>query len=126
MNYNENTLSIPNYDDGKFEIFSICQTDEDYSREYLKKISNKSMWYQELSISDSFKFDLEQREKKIVMKIRIPQTKEIDSMNVLKIGNSFLKVYNAYHFVDKKDGFKKTDLTLEEYKNVLLEDEIDG
>ena len=37
-------------------------------------------------------------------------------MNVLKIGNEYHKVYNAYHFTNN-EGFKQTDLTLVEYKN---------
>lgn len=117
------SIALPVYDDGKFEIYEIKQTDETYGQEYLKKVSNRAMWYKELSFSDKFKFDLEQRDKKIVMKIRIPQTKEISSMNVLKIGNDFLKVFNAYHFINS-DGFKESDLTLEEYPNVVLEEDI--
>lgn len=123
-NYKGTITSIPTYDDGKFEIYEICQTDEIYPQEYLKKVYDKAMWYQELSISDSLKFDIEQREKKITRKIRIPQTKQISSMNVLKIENEFLKIYNSYHFVDSKDGFKKTDITLEEYPNPVFEEEI--
>ena len=57
------------------------------------------------------------------MKIRIPQTKEITALNVLKIGDKYHKVYNAYHFTNK-EGFKETDLTLEIYPNVILEDKI--
>ena len=78
------------------------------------------MYYEELSISDKFKFDLEQKNKKITIKIRITQTKEITTENVLKIGDTYHKVYNVYHFTNK-DGFKQTDLTLEEYPRVKLE-----
>jgi hypothetical protein len=42
-------------------------------------------------------------------------------MNVLKIGKEYHKVYNAYHFTNS-DGFKETDLTLEEYPNAKLEE----
>ncbi len=124
-NFKENISLLPTYEDGKFEIYEIKQTNEIYSQEYLKKVSNRSMWYKELSISDKLKFELEQRDKIITFKIRIPQTKEITSMNVLKIGNNFLKVFNAYHFTNS-DGFKETDITLEEYPNVILEENKDG
>ena len=125
MNFKENISLLPTYEDGKFKIYEIKQTNEIYSQEYLKKVSNRSMWYKELSISDKLKFELEQRDKKIIFKIRIPQTKEITSMNVLKIGNNFFKVFNAYHFTNS-DGFKETDITLEEYSNVILEENKDG
>lgn len=119
MNYKENTTSIPTYNDGKFDIYKIEQKNEPYPDEYLKKVANKPMWFKELSISDKLKFDAEQRDKKLTIKIRIPQTKQISSMNVLKIGKEYHKVYNAYHFTNS-DGFKETDLTLEEYPNAKL------
>lgn len=119
MNYKENTTSIPTYNDGKFDIYKIEQKNEPYPDEYLEKVANKPMWFKELSISDKLKFDAEQRDKKLTIKIRIPQTKQISSMNVLKIGKEYHKVYNAYHFTNS-DGFKETDLTLEEYPNAKL------
>lgn len=121
MNYKENITSIPTYNDGKFKLYEIRQKDGTYPEEYLKEISNRSMWFKELSMSDKLKFDAEQRDKKLTMKIRIPQTKQITSMNVLKIGKEYHKVYNAYHFVNN-EGFKETDLTLEEYPNAKLEE----
>lgn len=121
MNYKENITSIPTYNDGKFDIYKIEQKNEPYPDEYLKKVANKPMWFKELSISDKLKFYAEQRDKKLTIKIRIPQTKQISSMNVLKIGKEYHKVYNAYHFTNS-DGFKETDLTLEEYPNAKLEE----
>lgn len=120
MNYKGNTTSIPTYNDGKFDIYKIVQKNEPYPDEYLKKVANRPMWFKELSISDRLKFDAEQRDKKLTIKIRIPQTKEISSMNVLKIGKEYHKVYNAYHFTNS-EGFKETDITLEEYPNAKLE-----
>lgn len=73
-----------------------------------------------MSISDRLRFDAEERKKEITYKLRIPQTKEITSLHVVKIGNEYHKVFNAYHFTNK-DGFKQTDLTLEEYPRVKLE-----
>jgi SPP1 family predicted phage head-tail adaptor len=120
MNYKGNITSIPTYNDGKFKLYEIKQIDSTYPDEYIKEISNKSMWFKELSISDKLRFEAEQREKTLTMKIRIPQTKEITSMNVLKIGKEYHRVYNAYHFTNS-EGFKETDLTLEEYPNAKLE-----
>lgn len=120
MNYKGNITSIPTYNDGKFKLYEVKQIDSTYPDEYIKEISNKSMWFKELSISDKLRFEAEQREKTLTMKIRIPQTKEITSMNVLKIGKEYHKVYNAYHFTNS-EGFKETDLTLEEYPNAKLE-----
>ena len=116
MNYKGNITSIPTYNDGKFKLYEIKQIDSTYPDEYIKEISNKSMWFKELSISDKLRFEAEQREKTLTMKIRIPQTKEITSMNVLKIGKEYHRVYNAYHFTNS-EGFKETELTLEEYPN---------
>ena len=121
MNCKGSTTSIPTYNDGKFKLYKIMQKDTIYPEEYLQEVPKKTMWFNELSISDKLKFDIEQRERKITMKIRIPQTKEITSMNVLKIGNEYHKVYNAYHFTNN-EGFRETDLTLEEYQNVKLEE----
>ena len=120
MHYKENITSIPTYNDGKFKLFEIRQKNTTYPEEFIKEVCNKGMWFKELSISDKLKFDAEQREKKLTMKIRIPQTKEITSMNVLKIGKEYHKVFNAYHFTNN-EGFKETDLTLEEYPNAKLE-----
>lgn len=120
MHYKENITSIPTYNDGKFKLYEIKQKDSTYPDEYIKEVPNKSMWFKELSISDKLRFEAEQREKVLTMKIRIPQTKEITSMNVLKIGKEYHKVYNAYHFTNS-EGFKETDLTLEEYPNAKLE-----
>ncbi len=121
INYKENITLIPSYNDGKFKLFEIMQRNSTYPEEYIKEVPNKSMWFKELSISDKLRFEAEQRDKELTIKIRIPQTKEITSMNVLKIGNEYHKVYNAYHFTNN-EGYKETDLTLEAYPNVILED----
>lgn len=121
QHYKLNITEIPSYNDGIFQIYEIEQTDTINPIEYIKDTS-KFMYFEELSISDKLKFDLEKREKKITHKIRIPQTKQITSFNVLKIGDEFHKVFNAYHFTNK-DGFKQTDLTLEEYYPQFFEGE---
>lgn len=117
--YKQSITNLPTYNDGKFRLFEIHQTKTTYPVEYLKD-TGKDIWFEELSISDKLRFDAEERKKKITYKLRIPQTKEITSLHVVKIGKEYNKVFNAYHFTNK-DGFKQTDLTLEEYPRVKLE-----
>lgn len=122
LNYKQNITNLPIYNDGRFRLFEIKQTSDTYSVEYLHD-TGKDVWFEELSISDRLRFEAEERKKKITYKIRIPQIKEIDSLCVVKIAKEYHKVYNAYHFTNK-DGFKQTDLTLEEYSRVKLEGDI--
>lgn len=122
LTYKQNITSLPTYNDGKFRLFEIKQTETDYPIEYLKD-TGKDIWFEELSISDRLKFEAEERNRKITHKIRIPQTKEITSLHVVKIGDTYHKVFNPYHFTNK-DGYKQTDLTLELYPRVKLEDDI--
>ena len=120
--YKQNITSLPVYNDGKFRLFEIKQTASDFPIEYLHD-TKKDIWFEELSISDRLRFEAEERAKKITYKLRIPQIKQINSYCVVKIGEKYHKVYNAYHFTNK-EGFKQTDLTLEEYPRVVLEGEI--
>ena len=120
--YKQNITNLPTYNDGKFRLFEIKQTKTTYPVEYLHD-TGYDVWFEELSISDRLKFEAEERKKKITYKLRIPQTKQINSLCVVKIGDEYHKVYNAYHFTNK-DGIKQTDLTLEEYSDVKLEGEI--
>ena len=114
MLYKGNITLIPTYNDGIFEIFEIKQESSVYPKEKIVS-TNKKMCYEELSVSDKLKFFASERDVDITMKIRIPQTKQINSMNVLKIENEYHKVYNAFHFTNK-NGFKQTDLTLTNYE----------
>lgn len=120
--YKQNITSLPTYNDGFFRLFEIKQTEDTYPINYLHD-TGYDIWFEELSISDRLKFEAEERKKKITYKLRIPQTKEINSLCVVKIGEEYHKVFNAYHFTSK-DGFKQTDLTLEEYPRVKLEEDI--
>lgn len=122
LTYKQNITSLPTYNDGKFRLFEIKQTETTYPVEYLKD-TEKEFWFEELSISDKLRFESEERKRKLSLKIRIPQMKEITSLNVVKIGNEYHKVFNAYHFTNN-DGFKQTDLTLEEYPRVKLEEDL--
>lgn len=120
--YKQNITAIPIYNDGKFMLYEIKQTKTTAPIEYIHD-TGKEFWFEELSISDRLKFEAENRKKKITYKIRIPQTKEITSLHVVKIANEYHKVYNVYHFTNK-DGFKQTDLTLELYPRVKMEEDI--
>lgn len=122
LTFKQNITNLPTYNDGKFRLFEIKQTETTYPVEYLKD-TEKEFWFEELSISDKLRFESEERKRKLSLKIRIPQMKEITSLNVVKIGNEYHKVFNAYHFTNN-DGFKQTDLTLEEYPRVKLEEDL--
>lgn len=116
MRFKENITSIPSYNDGTFELYEIKQTNSTYPVEYIQIVTRKPIWFRELSISNNLKFQANEREINLTMKIRIPQIKQITSMNVLKIGSICHKVYNAYHFIND-EGFPETDLTLQDYPN---------
>ena len=90
LNYKQNITSLPTYNDGKFRLFEIKQTKDTYSVEYLYD-TGCDIWFEELSISDKLRFDTEERKKKITHKLRIPQTKEINSLCVVKIGLIFFR-----------------------------------
>lgn len=123
LTYKQNITNLPIYNDGYFKLFEIKQTNDKFAVDYLHNTGKPDIWFEELSISDKLRFDAEEREKKITYKLRIPQMKEIDSLCVVKIGDKYHKVFNAYHFTNR-DGFKQTDLTLEKYSRVKLEEEL--
>lgn len=123
LTYKQNITNLPTYNDGYFKLFEIKQTDDNFAMEYLHNTDKPDIWFEELSISDRLRFDAEERNKKITYKLRIPQMKEINSLCVVKIGDEYHKVFNAYHFTNK-DGFKQTDLTLEKYPRVKLEEDL--
>lgn len=122
LTYNQNITSLPTYNDGVFKLFQIKQTEDNFPMEYLKDL-NEEIWFEELSISDRLKFEAEERKKNITYKLRIPQRKDITALNVVKIDDTYHKVFNAYHFTNS-DGYKQTDLTLELYPRVKLEEDI--
>ena len=122
LTYSQNITSLPTYNDGVFRLFQIKQTEDNFPLEYLKD-TGEEIWFEELSISDKLKFEAEERKKNITYKIRIPQKKDITSLNVVKIDDTYHKVFNAYHFTNS-DGYKQTDLTLELYPRVKLEEDI--
>ena len=122
LNFKENITQIPNYNDGFFQLFEIRQTNEEFPKEYLHN-TKYNIFFEELSLTDKLKFESEERNHKLVGKIRITQTKQINSLSVIKIDDKYYKVFNAYHFTNS-NGYKQTDLTLEEYPRVRLESEV--
>lgn len=72
LNCRQSITNLPTYNDGVFEIFQIKTTDDTYSIEYIKT-TGKKMYFEELSISDKLRFEAEQRDKKLTLKIRIPR-----------------------------------------------------
>lgn len=109
--------TIPTYNDGFFRLFRIEQGDKKYPTENLVD-TTEEICFEELSITDKLRFAAEERKVNLVGKIRIPQTKEIDSLCVLKIGANYYSVYNIYHFTNE-NGYKQSDITLKEYEGVV-------
>lgn len=101
---------IPFYNDGYFELYRIEESDDLYATKKLVN-QNTQIWYEELSITDKLRSQLNYQNVDATLKLRIPQYKLIDANCVIKILDKFYKVYNAYHFTNN-DGFKQTDLTL--------------
>lgn len=112
LNYKSNTIVIPSYNDGYFNLYKIEQQGI-FPVDILKLIA-EGFAFTELSVGDKLKYELKERNIDVAFKILIQQEKTIDSLCVLLIENKFYKVANAYHFVDS-DGFSKTRLTLENY-----------
>ena len=123
MHYKLNITKLPVYKDGSFVLFNIVHTEDTYPKEVLEQAENNEYFYEELSLTDNIIFENEKRDKKIKLKIRIPQDKSITSTNVLKINGDYLKVFNIYHFKNQ-DGIMQSDITLEEYPNPKLRGEI--
>ena len=122
LTYKQDITNLPVYNDGVFKLFQIKQTENKFPIEYLKNL-NEEIWFEELSITDKLKFEAEERKKQITYKLRIPQRKDITALNAVKINNTYHKVFNAYQFTNS-DGYKQTDLTLELYTRVKLDEEI--
>ena len=106
-----NKNHMPTYIDGVFYIYKIVENDDIQSKIKLINTGN-SMCFNELSITDRLRSDLNAHDVDISLKIRIPYARNIiSSKNVLKINGKYYKVYNAYHFLNS-NGFRETDITL--------------
>ena len=116
------SINVPVYIDGVFELFKLITNDKIRKEPYLKTTGIK-MQYRETQIGSLYRLEVAVRDVELTMRIEIPQSREIDNLSVLKIGDSFHKVYEVKHFTNK-DGFKVTDLTLQGSKITKVEDEI--
>lgn len=104
-------LRMPEYTDGYFELCKITEEKEnDFPMEVIQKTGMK-IWYREISVFDRIRYEFEQGNKEITMKIRIPRYKGIDSTCACLIDEKIHLVYNAAH-VESKEGFQETELTL--------------
>ena len=63
LHYKQSITNLPTYNDGRFRLFVIKQTNDDYPLEYLED-TGKDIWFEELSISDRLRFEAEERKKK--------------------------------------------------------------
>lgn len=103
---------LPEYTDGCLQLYDISEdTTQDFPKENIVKRSMSPIWFREISVFDRLRYEFEQSQKEITMKIRIPQYKEIDSRCVCIINGKQHLVYNAAHVRDK-NGFPETELTL--------------
>ena len=122
QNYKLNITTLPTYLDGYFELFEIKTDEGVLPKDYLKP-TDLQFAFEFLSIGDRLRFEADARKIELTHKLRIDQTKMITSLHVVKIGTEYHKVFNTYHFTNK-DGFKQTDLTLEEYSRVKLDGDL--
>ena len=99
------------YNSGFFYIYDIVESNDVAYSTFLKLRNSNKFWFDELSVSDRLRSQLESNNVDITLKIRIPQYRGLGSMCVLKLGEEYYKVYNAYHGLDK-EGNKISDLTL--------------
>lgn len=112
--------TIPTYNSGGAHLFKINQTEGHFPEEYLEDC-HKKVAFRLLSVTDRLRYEFEARQLNISLKINIPQILELTSLHVLKINESYHKIYNAYHYTDRY-GFPQTDLTLIHYDNPKVEE----
>lgn len=104
----------PIFNDGYFTLYRIVESEDTSAVRTLEldsELDDNQIWFEELSVSDRLRSQLDSSNIDIALKIRIPQYRKINSMCVLKIGEKYFKVYNAYHFIDD-NGYDLSDLTL--------------
>lgn len=122
--YKLNITEIPVYNDGFFLLYKIKQSNEVFPFEKIEKMYDEPFYYEELSLTDNILFENDKMKRKIVKKIRIPQDRDITSINILKINETFYQVFNIYHFKNK-DGYLQSDIALQEYINPnILEEKL--
>lgn len=119
--FKSNTSQIPTYLDGYFSLFKIRTDTEPYPSEYLEKAEG-NFPFEYRTIGDRLRLEARQRDIEITHKVRIPQTKEITALHVLRFGEEYMQVHNTQNFTNN-DGFKQTEITLKTYdKKVVIHD----
>lgn len=100
---------LPTFVDGVLFLYELVEENDIQNTKNLKNL-NTRIWFEERGVSDRLRSQLNASNVDIEMKVRIAQNKKIGSMSVVKIDDTFYKVYNAYHF--EEDGVRLSDLTL--------------
>ena len=104
-------IELPEYTDG---VLKLLRIEEDTTTDFpQKKLADTGLklWYREIAVYDRLRYEFEQGQKEITMKIRIPQYKGIDTHCACEIDGKVHSVYNTTHVRDKM-GFPETELTL--------------
>lgn len=102
---------IPEYVDGRFELYKIVnEKTGDFNSPVIQN-EKMTIWYREIAVFDRTRIELQQHDKEVTMKVRIPQYKGISSDNVCIIDGVQHKVFNAAHLISK-EGYPETELTL--------------
>lgn len=111
-------IQPPTYEDGKFALYRIGEKREgDFPRKILES-QDMEIWYRELAVFDRLRYEFDQSNIEVTMKIAIPEYKKIDSKCACEMDGEIHVVYNAAH-VTTKDGFRETELTLIRPKEAL-------
>lgn len=113
QNFNSNII-LPSYNDGFFNVYEIKSNDlVTYPDEFLIDLK-KTVFFTEISVTDTQKISASDRKINIIKKIRISQNKFLNPNHVLKINEIYYKIFNTFHFTNQ-DGFPETDISLQKY-----------
>lgn len=111
-------IQPPTYTDGRLRLYKIVANEEnDFPVEQLKD-TKINIWYSELSVYDHMRYQMDRAGIEVTMKIRIPNTKGINSKCVCKIEGEMHRVYNVTH-IKNKDGFPETEVTLMKWEKEM-------
>ena len=69
-------INLPEYTDGCFQLCDMVEdTSQDFPKEIVVKRNIGVISFREISVYDRLRYEFEQSQKEITMKIRIPQYK---------------------------------------------------
>lgn len=112
-NFKSSITQLPTYLDGYFNLFKISDGGEVFPQDKITLVA-KNFPFKMLSISDSLRFQEQQRDIEITYKLRIAQTRQIGSLHLIQMEDGWHEVNNVFHFINK-DGYPETDITLTKY-----------